>query len=168
MACSPSPVCTVTGPSKGAASTTATAAPGREAEPAEVAQHRGVVRDAPNGRRLARVERVQRAQLVDLDVELRVRNRVAVRVVRRVSERRVDPRLELLGQRMLEPVGLVVHRVDRHAERFRQVLLEQPVVADHLDRSLPAGGRQRDTAIRLVGDELQRRELLQHRRDRRR
>ena len=45
-------------------------------------------------------------------LEVRVGDRVPVRVVRREAERLVDPRLELLGDRVLEPVGLVVHVVD--------------------------------------------------------
>ena len=51
-------------------------------------------------------------------LEVRVRNRVAVRVVRREPERLVDPRLELLGERVLQPVGLVVHLVDVDPERL--------------------------------------------------
>ena len=57
-----------------------------------------------------------------------------MRVVRRVAERAVDPLLELLRDHVLEPVGLVVDVVDVEAERLRQVELEQPVVADHLER----------------------------------
>ena len=73
-------------------------------------------------------------------LEVRVRDRVAVRVVRREAERLVDPRLELLRDRVLEPVGLVVHVVDVDPERLREVELEQPVVADHLERDPLAGG----------------------------
>jgi hypothetical protein len=63
-----------------------------------------------------------------------------VRVVRGKPERFVDPRFELLGDRVLELVGFLVHVVDRHTERFRQIELEQPVVPDHLDRDALAGG----------------------------
>ena len=56
-----------------------------------------------------------------------------MRVVRREPERAVDARLELLRDHVLEPVGLVVDVVDVDAERLREVELEQPVVADHLD-----------------------------------
>ena len=62
-----------------------------------------------------------------------------MRVVGRVAERAVDPRLELLRDRVLEPVGLVVDVVDVHAERLGEVELEQPVVADHLERDPLAG-----------------------------
>ena len=46
----------------------------------------------------------------------------------------VDVRLELLGERVLEPVRLGVHGVEREAERLSEVLLEQAVVADDLER----------------------------------
>ena len=57
-----------------------------------------------------------------------------MRVVRREAERAVDARFELLRDHVLEPVGLVVDIVDVHAERLREVQLEQAVVADHLER----------------------------------
>ena len=56
-----------------------------------------------------------------------------MRVVRRKAERLVDTRLELLRDRMLQPVGLVVHVRDVDAERLGEVELEQPVVPDHFD-----------------------------------
>ena len=99
-----------------------------------------VVGDEAHCRALARRERVQRPQPIVVDVELGVRDRIPVRVVRRVAERGVDPCLELLRQRVLEPVGLRVHLVDGHAEGLREVLLEQPVVPDDLDRT-PSPGR---------------------------
>ena len=67
-----------------------------------------------------------------------------MRVVRRVAERLVDPGLELLGEDVLEPVGLGVHLVDGDPERLGEVELEQPVVADHLERHpLAVGGERR-------------------------
>ena len=71
-------------------------------------------------------------------MQARVGDRVSMRVVRREAELLVDPRLELLGDHVLESVGLVVHRVDGDAERLGQVLLEQAVVADDLERDLRA------------------------------
>src|SRR5918995_458122 len=65
--------------------------------------------------------------------------------------------------RVLETVGLVVDVVDAHAQRLRQVQLQQPVVADDLDRDAFAGGRQRDAAAALVLEQLERGELLHHR-----
>ena len=61
-----------------------------------------------------------------------------MRVVRRVAELGGDQRLELLGEDVLEHLGLVVHAIPRHPERLGQVELEQPVVADHLERDARA------------------------------
>ena len=44
-----------------------------------------------------------------------------MRIVGRVAQRLVDSSLELLGERVLEPVRLVVHLVDRYAERLGEV-----------------------------------------------
>ena len=65
-----------------------------------------------------------------------------MRVVRRESERAVDARLELFGDDVLEPVRFVVDVVDVHAERLREIQLEQPVVADHLERDALARLRE--------------------------
>ena len=53
-------------------------------------------------------------------LEVRVRDRVAVRIVRREAERAVDPRLELLRDHVLEPVGLVVDVVDARRRASRR------------------------------------------------
>ena len=75
----------------------------------------------------------------------------------------VDPRLELLGDHVLEPVGLVVDGVDVQAERLREVELEQPVVADHLERDPLAGRRSAATPrYGACSTQLERRELLHH------
>src|SRR5436190_19538695 len=92
-------------------------------------------------------------------LEVGVRDRVAVRVVGRVAERTVDLRLQLLGEDVLEPVGLVVDILDVEPEGAREVELEQPVVADHLERDLLAGRGEPDAAIGHVLDESERREL---------
>ena len=57
-----------------------------------------------------------------------IRDRIAVRVVRREAEGAVDPLLQLLGDHVLEPVGFVVDRVDMEAECLGEVQLEQAVV----------------------------------------
>src|SRR5690242_14620345 len=92
-------------------------------------------------------------------LEVRVRDRVAVRVVRREAERLVDARLELLRDRVLEPVGLVVDVSEVEAERLREVELEQPVMTDHLERDALAGRRQTDALVRRVLRESERGEL---------
>ena len=76
-----------------------------------------------------------------LDLERGVRDRVAVRVVGGVAELRRDQLLQLLREHVLEHLGLVVDAVPRHAERLGQVQLQQPVVAQHLERDPPAARR---------------------------
>ena len=68
-----------------------------------------------------------------------------MRVVRRVAELGGDQLLELLGEDVLEHLGLVVDAVPRHAERLGEVELEQPVVAQDLERDprAPAGELRR-------------------------
>ena len=63
----------------------------------------------------------------------------------------------------VEPVGFVVDVVDPDSERLRQVELEQPVVADHLERHALAGVREGDAAVGRVLGEAERGELLHHR-----
>ena len=69
-----------------------------------------------------------------VDVEVGVRDRIAVRVVRGVSELGRDARLEVLGQRVLERLRLLVNPVPRHAELLDEIELEQAVVAQYLER----------------------------------
>ena len=97
------------------------------------------------------------------DAERGVRNGIAVGIVRRVAERFVDQRLELLGKGMLEPVRLCVHGVDREAERLGEVLLEQAMVPDHLEGDALAGLGEPDAAVASMLGEAEDRELLQHR-----
>ena len=73
-----------------------------------------------------------------------------MRVVRRVAELGRDARLEILGEHVLERLGLVVHAVPGHAELLGEVELEQPVVAQHLERDALALGRELDAAVGLV------------------
>ena len=61
--------------------------------------------------------------------------------MRRKAQRLVDPRLELVGEVVLEPLGLLVDRIDPEPERLGELLLEQPMVADDLDGRPFAGGR---------------------------
>ena len=51
--------------------------------------------------------------LLERPAQVRARDRVAVRIARRVAERLVDPRFELLRERVLEPFRLGVHVVER-------------------------------------------------------
>jgi hypothetical protein len=63
---------------------------------------------------------------------------------------------------VLEAVGLRVDRVDRQAERLGEVLLEQAVVADDLERDLQPVCRELDAAIWRVLGEAEDGELLEH------
>ena len=64
-----------------------------------------------------------------------------MRVDARVAELLGDERLELLGEHVLEHLGLGVHAVPGQPELLRQEELEQPVVAQHLQRDPAAGLR---------------------------
>ena len=86
-----------------------------------------------------------------------------MRIVRRIAERAIDPRLELFRDHVLEPFRLVMDVVHVQSERLGEVELEQAVVANDLERNLFARARERDPAIRLVSGEAQGRELLHHR-----
>ncbi len=85
-----------------------------------------------------------------------------MRIVRRVAELGRDQRLELVGEHVLEHLGLLVDAVPRHAERFGEVELQQPVVAQHLEREPGARFRQPHAAVALVRDETELVELADH------
>jgi hypothetical protein len=96
------------------------------------------------------------------------RDRVAVRIVRRLAELRGDSFLEPLGDVVLEALGLGVHLLPRDAEMLDEEELEQPVMAQHLERGGGAARRQNDAVVRLVLDQPEAVELLDHPRHRRR
>lgn len=87
-------------------------------------------------------------------------------VVGRMPERAVDALLQLLGDDVLEPVGLGVDVVDRETERVGEVELEQPVVPDHLERDALARLGQAGPPVGLVLEQVEDGELLDHRRGR--
>ena len=89
-----------------------------------------------------------------------------MRVDGRVAELGGDQLLELLRQRVLEDLRLGVHLVPRHPEVLDEEQLEQPVVADHLERDMAAAFGETDAAVALVLDETEGRELTEHPRDR--
>ncbi len=91
-----------------------------------------------------------------------------MRIFGRRAERLVDALLERLREGVLEPVRLGVDGVELELERAREVELEQPVVAKHLERDPLAAAREPDAAVRLMVDEPARGQLLHHRRRRRR
>ena len=63
---------------------------------------------------------------------------------------------------VLERLGLVVDAIPGHAEMLGEEQLEQPVVAQHLERQALARGRQRDALVGHVIDEPDLREALDH------
>jgi len=91
-----------------------------------------------------------------------------VGVVCRISERAVDPFLELLGDHVLESVCLGVDVVDVEPEGVCQVELEQAVMADHLECDPLARLSQARALVGLVLEQVEYGELLDHRRGRRR
>src|SRR6476659_127239 len=99
--------------------------PGAEQEPvaglnltfSQVAQHRRVaVGDAREDAALARLEIVQRHRVLHRDLEVAIRDRVAVRVPNGLPELGGDQLLELLADVVLEGFGLGVHLVPGHGE----------------------------------------------------
>ena len=66
---------------------------------------------------------------------------------------------------MLEHLGLGVHLVPGHAEALDEEQLDEPVMADHLERDTPPALGETDAAVALVLDEPEVRELAQHPRD---
>ena len=74
---------------------------------------------------------------VAVDLEVRARDRVAVRVAARIAELGGDQPLELRADDVLERFGLVVHAVPGHPEMLGEEQLEQAVVAQHLERQAP-------------------------------
>ena len=95
-------------------------------------------------------------------VSSRDRDRVAVRVVRGVAELGRDQLLELLGEHVLEHLGLLVDAIPRHAQALDQVELEQPVVADHLERHAPAGVGEQHAVVAAVRDQAELAQALDH------
>ena len=90
------------------------------------------------------------------------RNRVAVRVMGGVAEPRGDAGFEPLGQRVLERLGLVVHLVERHAQRPVEKQFEQAVVPQHLQRHPLALGGQPGALVRRVRHQPLLGQLTQH------
>jgi hypothetical protein len=129
----------------------------------QVAQHRRVVvGDAREAAALPGFERVERRRRLLDHLEVTGRDRVAVRIVRRIPERRGNQLFELLGDVVLEHLGLVVDTIPRHAERLRQVQLEQPVMAQNLERDAPARLGQLHPVVRGMLDQAEPVELLDH------
>jgi hypothetical protein len=90
-----------------------------------------------------------------------------VRVDRRVAKPRGDQLLELLGEHVLEHLGLGMHAIPGHPELLSEEQLQQAVVAQHLQRHSPALLGQVHTVIGLVLDDPDLGQLAHHPRHRR-
>src|SRR5919204_4428906 len=99
----------------------------------QVAEHRGVaVRDAGEDAALPGLQVAERHRVLDRDLQIAVRDRIAVRIPRRLPELGRDQLLELLRDVVLQHLGLLVDPVPGHAKHLGQEELDQPVVADRL------------------------------------
>jgi hypothetical protein len=98
----------------------------------------------------ARLEVAQGLAGTLLDGQLGGGDRVAVRVDGRVAELGRDELLELLGEDVLEDLGLGVDAIPWDVEGLGQVELEEPVMADDLQRDALAGLRELDALVRQV------------------
>ena len=115
------------------------------------------------------LERLQAPRRHLLDLQVPRRDRIAVRVMRRIAELGGDQLLELLGEHVLQHLRLRVHTIPRDAEALDQVQLEQPMVAHHLERDASPVVGQRHAAVGRVVDETELAEPFDHaRRGRRR
>src|SRR5690625_3506248 len=91
-----------------------------------------------------------------------IRDRVTMRVELRVAQRIGDAVLELLTDVVLQFLRLVMHLEPAVTERFLQVRLDEPVMADRLQRDLTARSGQARTGVRLVVNESQAAQFAQH------
>src|SRR5918999_2940011 len=141
---------------------------GNETEPADVAEQVWIaVGDLDHCRRAPRLELAHADAERALDGAVASGDGRAVRVTGREAEPLVDPFLDLLREHVLPALCLGVHLVPGDAEHLGEEALDQTVVADDLERDLLAGAAQDDAAVRLVRDEAEAGELLDHGRRRR-
>ena len=114
-------------------------------------------------RRPSRVPGRQANRLVGREVELRSRNRIAMGIALGIAESLRDPLLELLGDVVLEDLCLVVDAIPGHPQHLGEIGLQQPVVADHLERYTLAALGQQDAPVGLVTDQAHLVHALEHR-----
>src|SRR5829696_9251853 len=101
----------------------------------QVAEHRGFrVRDSHEGPAIARLQVGEDTSLLSFDDAVAGGDRVAVRVVDGVPELVGDALLELFGEHVLEDFGLAVHAIPGNVELVGEEPLEQPMMADDLER----------------------------------
>lgn len=105
-------------------------------------------------------------QLCPRQLTLRTGDRIAVRIKLRVAEERVQFLQHLVGQRVLEFLGFLVHFRPVQPERLHQKQFNEPMPANDAQRLSFAGRGESDAAARLVVHEPGIREGLNHRRSR--
>ncbi len=134
----------------------------------QISEHLGLgVRHAREDSARTRLERLEACGHGLFDFELAGRDRVTVGIVGRIAELARDQLLEFLGQDVFEHLGLLVHAIPGHPEALDQIELEQPVVADYLERDAAARVGQLDAVVGLVDHEPELAEALDHSRGRR-
>ena len=74
----------------------------------------------------------------------------SVRIQFRMPKLPGNSLLELLGDEMLQPLGLLVQFIDRVIEHAEKERLDQPVMANDLERPLSSTLGQADTPMRFV------------------
>ena len=85
-----------------------------------------------------------------------------MRIVRGKAEHLVDPRLDLVGEVVLETLRLGVHGVPAQPERLRQYASSNRWWRTISSADALARGCEARAVVRLVFDEAEARELLQH------
>ncbi len=114
----------------------------RQVSRLELAQHLGVaVADPRDAARARAVQRVEQHGVGHPDDAVARRDRIAVRVARRMPELLVDVVEQPVAHRVLEHLGLVVHLVPPVAVLRDEPGLDQPVPAHHARAPLRAPDR---------------------------
>src|SRR5690348_15397755 len=120
-------------------------------ELAQIAKpRRVVVAHAHDTSVLAWLEIGERDVRLLVDLPLARGDRRAVRIDRRLADRRRHAIDELVRCRMLQPLGLVVHEIPRVAERAREVRLDHAMAANRAERHASPFFRELHAAIALV------------------
>ena len=91
-----------------------------------------------------------------------VGDRIAVGIHGRVAQHGGHPLDQRVRDGVLQPLGLVVHRVPGVAEECDQVGLDQPVAPEHAERGAPALGGELHALVGHVLEQSLLREPLDH------
>lgn len=77
-------------------------------------------------------------------------DRIAIGRLQRIAQQLDEPLLDIVGDDVFPPAGLVVHVLPVDADDIGQQAFGQTVLPHDLDRTLPTGGAEFDMA--LIGD----------------